>query len=387
MVINAKSIFDPQLMALFPTKPLVETLPGSADGLLSSVNLLLTTGLLGVILFSCDLARNSAWRRRIWVTMVATGACISVLGISQKFGSETILSWVWDETRRDPNNNFGMFRYRDNAAAFLNLCLPLAAGLTFMAFRNNEALWVRLLCVACVIVIALGIVANPSRLGWLMAGLILCCFGIQIVSRLWRRVDNSGTAKRIFGYGFGVLIASLVLVAFSFFGKSKGDWAGTKNLAGEPSEHSPTEIYTHMIPEAGWLGFGPGTFQVVFPRYQHSYNFGEKRAPESWTTHFWAHAHHDYLQTLIEWGYIGSGIWAVLIFGGLLVAVKRLVLTQHMESKSILFCSLLAMAAVLGQAFFDYPLQIASIQLYFSILLGICWSSSEAGELDTAFPE
>ena len=374
MVINAKSIFDPQLMALFPTKPLVEALPGSADGLLSSVNLLLTTGLLGVMLFTSDLARDPVWRRRIWTTMVVSGASMCLLGIFQKFGSEAALSWVWDESKQDPNNNFGMFRYRDSAAAFLNIILPLSAGLTFVAFRRKEKPWLRMMWLLFFLMIAVGILENASRLGWFLAGLILCCLGIQWAWLLWQRLDHRGSSKRIFSYGITLLLLCLALVAFVVLGKSNPAWAQWKNLAVDPSDRSPIEIYLNMVPDAGWLGFGPGTFQVVFPSYQHSYNFGEKQAPEFWTTHFWAHAHHDFLQTLIEWGYIGSGFWAVLIFGGFVLGLKKLIRTSDIESRSIFFCALLGLAAVLGQAFFDYPLQIASIQLYFSVLLGVCWS-------------
>ena len=131
----------------------------------------------------------------------------------------------------------------------------------------------------------------------------------------------------------------------------------------------------HMVPEAGWLGFGPGTFQVVFPGYQHSYNFGERQAPEFWTTHFWPHAHEDYLEMLIEWGYVGTALWAILIVGGIWVGLRRLRSTREFELEWLLFCSVLGITGTLVHALLDFPLQIASIQFYFCVLLGICWSA------------
>src|SRR5205823_6429800 len=52
---------------------------------------------------------------------------------------------------------------------------------------------------------------------------------------------------------------------------------------------------------AGFFGFGPGTFRVVFP----GYNIGSGHAvPGSWRF-----LHEDYLQTVQEWGWLGSSLW------------------------------------------------------------------------------
>ena len=307
MVINAKSIFDPQLMALFPTKPLVEALPGSADGLLSSVTILLTTGLLGVLLFTSDLAQSAVWRRRIWITMALAGVSMCILGIVQKIGGPPVLGWVWEESKQDVNNNFGMFRYRGNAGAFLNLCLPLVAGLAFRVFQRRQNAWARVFWLSSLLLVLEGVQLNASRLSWLIAILIMSAFGVQVAWQLWKQLDGKLSFRQVAVYALVILFALGALFSISSFGRWATSWAHFKSLAMDPSERSPVEIYVHMVPEAGWLGFGPGTFQVVFPGYQHSYNFGERQAPEFWTTHFWAHAHEDYLEMLIEWGYVGLG--------------------------------------------------------------------------------
>ena len=281
MVINAKSIFDPQLMALFPTKPLVEALPGSADGLLSSVTILLTTGLLGVLLFTSDLAQNAVWRRRIWLTMALAGVSMCIFGIVQKIGGPPVLGWVWEESKQDANNNFGMFRYRGNAGAFLNLCLPLVAGLAFRVFQRRQNGWARVFWLSSLLLVLAGVQLNASRLSWLIAILIMSAFGVQVAWHLWKQLDGKLSFRRVAVYALVILFALGALFSISSFGRWATSWAHFKSLAMDPSERSPVEIYIHMVPEAGWLGFGPGTFQVVFPGISIAITLGKGRRRNS----------------------------------------------------------------------------------------------------------
>ena len=134
-----------------------------------------------------------------------------------------------------------------------------------------------------------------------------------------------------------------------------------------------------MLPDAGVMGFGPGTFRVVFPDYQRLHDFGGRTVPEFWTTHFWPHAHQDYLQTLIEWGWLGALFWAVLVFGGVLRGARNLFQRRgDFTLRWLTLCSLLGLIGTLLHALLDFPLQIASIQLYFAVLLGFCWSGTVA---------
>ena len=72
----------------------------------------------------------------------------------------------------------------------------------------------------------------------------------------------------------------------------------------------------HSLPEAGALGFGPGTFSVVFPYFAGQ--LGDRSGD------IWLFLHNDYLQTMMEWGWIGAALWAGVLFGGMIVAVRGL---------------------------------------------------------------
>src|SRR5207245_5168675 len=117
----------------------------------------------------------------------------------------------------------------------------------------------------------------------------------------------------------------------------------------------------------------------------------------------WRFLHEDYLQTALEWGWVGSLLWAVIFFGGMANAVlclrrqtafrrgqrpdvrgqlrsaepasqrfRVLAVTQECSwrRRLILPLAVIALAGVAVHALVDFPLQIVSIQLYAATYLG-----------------
>ena len=73
---------------------------------------------------------------------------------------------------------------------------------------------------------------------------------------------------------------------------------------------------------------------------------------------------------------LGGLLWAALIGGGLLVGVVKLFQRQgEFSLRWLLLGAVLALMGVLVHATMDFPLQVASIQLYVAVLLGLCWGA------------
>jgi len=380
MVLNAHSYFDADLAALLPKASPAPGAPGSADGPASASAMFFFTGLLGVFLFCCDLSQHSVWRKRIWMTMALTGFSIAAFGILQKIGGEAVLGLIWEPGKRDPTNNFAAFRYRGNAGAYLNLIFPLMTGLSFLAFQRGDRHWRKALWATALFILVLGIQLNPSRASWFIGIILGLIMGVKILWPCGKR-QNDFNPKPVLT---GALVVALVLLAIgsiSLLGNWETSWRRFTLLGFNPSDRSPIEIYLRMIPDAGVMGFGPGTFSAVFPSYQQTYDFAGRAVPLFWKDGFFEHAHEDYLETLIEWGWLGALFWSVLIFGGIARGVMRYFQKQTPVSlRWLLSCSLLALGGTLTQALIDFPLQIASIQLYVVVLLGICRGTSSARE-------
>jgi hypothetical protein len=90
--------------------------------------------------------------------------------------------------------------------------------------------------------------------------------------------------------------------------------------------------------------------------------------------------HEDYFQTLLEWGWLGSSLWCLLLFGGIAVGIfsynkvaRRGWTPRRRVMQPLVIIALIGVAL---HALVDFPLQIESIQLYVATYLGLCWGSS-----------
>jgi O-antigen ligase len=130
--------------------------------------------------------------------------------------------------------------------------------------------------------------------------------------------------------------------------------------------------YVEALPDVGPVGLGPGLFQLAFP-YQTSplgnINVGLRE-----------YAHEDYLQTVLEWGWLGTLWWFLLVAGGLFRAIKSYSQRSLFASKTerhLILAGILGIIATLAEALIDFPLQIASLRLFFLVLLALCWASPQ----------
>ena len=388
MAINAKSVFNPDLLVFIPRAASLYSHFGSVDGKLSIATMIEMTALLGALLFTVDLAGRSVWRQRVLCAMALTGLSIALFGIVQKIGGTHILSWTWEPEKLDIENNFALFRYRGNAGAYLNLILPLVIGFTFHAFRKGKGQWARAFWPSALVIVAAGIQLNPSRASWMIAALLTLSV---VLLRCLRRFDSQEFGSRAFWKSAAFAAGGTASVALiCSLGQWQTGWNRLTEAGLNPRDRSPTEIYLAMVPDAGILGFGPGTFRAAFPSYQVSYDFGNRKVPQFWKTDSWLQAHNDYLQCLIEWGYLGGLMWTVVIAGGLWRASAAVRTANQGKSNEegageampssrkrsdtlMLGCAIVAISGVLVHALVDFPLQIMSIQFYAVVLLGICW--------------
>lgn len=366
MILNARSFFDPNLFEYVPRSGLWSLAPGVVDRADSIPIMIRITGLLGITCFVSDLVQRPEWRTRVWWTIGLTGASIALYGLALRVSGAVMVNQRCEVIDRF----FAGYRYSANAGAYLNLVLPTIAGLAIVAFGKRGSDLQRALWAPCLLICLAGAVAAASKAAIVITALLILVFAIRhtIVSFKQRQILPSALALVV---GLLAVTALALGVAGIGWGAAMEKWTADGISQSWDARWLCYDVCTHMLGDAGAWGFGPGTFRNSFPDYTGY--LGNR------ITGIWQFAHQDYLQTLIEWGWIGASVWAVLFFGGMAHLWRKYLKEKRALSaadRMLLFASFLALLGVAAHALVDFPLQIASLQLYAATYVGIAWSSS-----------
>ena len=372
MSLNAKSIYDSEFAFFVLLRNFAPALAGSVDYAISAAWIIRGALLLGAMLFISDLSQSSRWLLRLWYAIGLGGGSIAFLGLLQKATGAQMIFW-----QPPPPPQFGVttffatYFYHGNAGAFLNLVWPLSAGLVIRAFTSRSQPGMRALWTIVFIVTVAGVLANTSRMAQLVALLLLVVIALHFGPALLRRLSGAQKSVAIVG-ALAIVLALVALAQATHLEQPLNRWQSVGERIPVDARWQASRVALSIVPDAGFLGFGPGTFRVVFP----SYNIGSgHQVPGTWRF-----LHEDYVQTVLEWGWLGSGLWALLFFGGIAVGIrsyKRYAKRGWMPRRRVL--QPLAMVALAGtalHALVDFPFQIESIQLFVATYLGLCWGSS-----------
>ena len=365
MTWNASRRFIPFSGIFVDTPQRLPGWPGFWDAALTGPPVLLMTGLLGALWVTCDLAANRQWRQRIWGTLAATGLSMMVLGVAQRFTDAPGI--FWSPYRYVGETFFATFRYHANAGAYINLVLPFIVALAVRAFYRDGAEKSRVFWTLAAFVTAACGFINTSRAANLVCALLLLGLTAWIAAARLRTLRT----RRILAFTSIVLglIAAASLLALSFgIDRTVGRWE--RSGWWDQERFLNYELLTSdFIPAAGWWGYGPGTFEPVF---------NPARQMVGKTAGVWAQAHSDILQTPVDYGWAGAGAWTLLIGGALVVAAfgARRRGRRPDESEILSMACAFALAGVSLHAFVDFPLQIASLQVYTMIIAGLAWGAT-----------
>jgi diacylglycerol kinase (ATP) len=336
--------------------------PGSVDQDLSVGMALRVTTLMGVVGMVMDLARHRKWRQRLWWTLGLTGASIVALGLVQVVSGAPGTFWRLD---LDAPTFFATFPYHANAGAFLNVVWPVMAGLLMVAIREQAPPWERALWTLSLVGCLCGLFVNTSRgSGFVAVLLVVLWLAWLLLSptrwrwTAWNRPALLGRALAVVG------LATLIAMGIGV-DRTLERWRGLEDELHEGNARWQASVTSlRIVGDAGVIGFGPGTFVRVYPLYLSD----PRRHLE--------HAHNDYLQTLIEWGFLGAAAWALVFFGGPIRAGwcwARERGPKRTRDRILAFAGFSALLGLALHALVDYPLQIASIQLYAVVIVGLFW--------------
>jgi O-antigen ligase len=334
---------------------------------------------VAVFWMALQLCRDAKRANALLFSLAVTGFVYSAYGVlSLAIAPETNL---WFKKEAYVGFVTATFVNRNSFASFAGVTLLAAIGVTLRLFRREidrgVTGWRRILSkaieatgkrgmflLAMVFTIVVALLLSGSR-----AGITSTALGIFVLTTL---VIARAERQRVGQIGTILTACAVILAAFLGYGDLFVGRLDTVNLdaAGRQAAYA---IVVASIRDAPLLGFGYGTFQDVFPMY---------RDGSVGLAGVWDKAHNTYLELFQGLGVVFGTAFLTGI--GLLIwrCVQASILRRQTSTVPIVAASASVLLGV--HAFVDFSLQIQSITLIWSALLGagVAQSWSSRKELD-----
>jgi len=366
---NPSHHFDSELGSLVKAGSPINWLPSSADPDSTLPELRHIGAMLIALLVLTALFNDNSRRWQLLSVMALCGAGVAIAGITQKLIDAPSLLWVDKAYHEHQKTFFAAFRYHGHAAAFLNLCWPAALALLVRAMAKPRNQLRRVLWAVTLLLIFAALLFNTSKYGHLSVAPALLAAGClfrHYYSRSTSRVAFTRKTAAILLLATTATLISLWPVAARSINNWGWEIENHGSLGGRFAVYS---VCIDMIQSAGVFGSGAGTFHRLIPYYAV--------ANSAHISGVWIHAHQDYLQTIIEWGWVGTTAWLGLI---------AIAFSRHLriwrpdrdKKRSLLTLSiavsLLALLFLAVHALIDFPVRIGAVQIYAVVYLAVLWS-------------
>ncbi len=256
--------------------------------------------------------------RAILFLLAGNAVVLAVLGTFQKLiGS----SGLWFGLVASPNEHFfATFIYHNHWGAFTLLNTAVCVALLFHYHRRggHRDIWHSpvLLGAVATLLLALSVPLSSSRSCTVVVGLLLAGALVHFLLRVvrHRRQHHESAALPVAGI---VFCAVLAMAVTGYLGRgviaqrAQLTVEQVSRLSAEGTLTSRLVLYRdtwRMAAQKPWFGWGLESYAHVFRI------FNTQRATESWVwIPFYAEAHNDWLQSLAEVGFVGTGLLALLV--------------------------------------------------------------------------
>lgn len=357
-------------------------LPGGADRAEAWDRLSYLLPCLGLVWGTRRLVSSYPWVIK-WIAKAIfwTGTAVALLGLVQRWTAAEGIFWSESLSFKDRTLFFGTYRSPGIASAYLNITLALGLSLILTWKRRGEKsgwqIAKRLAHATSLIVIFCGVMEAGSKAGMvfgLLTVLLWVLLNARSISKGLRNLATMLPGGSTLERNIIVVVFSMIIVlsGLSFSNTVMERWqdaheSGYSTLD-ERAKTNALQFKMMNDPEWGALGFGVGSFYPLFHYFDKANGDVIKGTM--------VYAHNDHLQTLVEWGWFGGALFVFIIGGGGLLLVLGIYVdrTRYARKDVILMrgCTI-ALLVLLLHATVDFPFQIESIAVTFSVLLGVAW--------------
>jgi O-antigen ligase len=289
-----------------------------------------------------------------WFT--AYGAVVAAFAVVQGLAPNGKLYWIWP--LEQGGSIYGPYVNRNHYAGLMEMLTPFPLVLAATRFTDGK----RKLAVAGIAALMAGsIFLSGSRGGMAAFVAQMVVLGVLLV----RKREGSWKQPLMLGAFLAVVIVFLVWIGgneltqrlISIHSEAREEINGGVRL-------SIDRDCLRMLVKRPLLGWGLGTFPIVYPEFRSFY-----------TNFFVNQAHNDYLQLLVETGLAGFSIavwFLVLVFRR---AAGKLKNWTSNASGALTVAALLGCVGILVHSFLDFNLQIPANAALFYVLCAIAASA------------
>ena len=305
-----------------------------------------------------QLLRRTAQVKVLAWLITAYGFAVAVFGIIQSLSSTDKLYWI-----RTPELGgwiYGSYVSHNHYAGLMEMLFPVALVIALNRAVHRNWRWVPAFAA---VLMASTIFLSGSRGGMIAFLAQMLILGTVLA---WDK-DRRSTWMVFFVL---LIIAALI------------SWVGGQALANRISSiraktHSDVEADVRlqidsdglrMFARKPLLGWGLGTFPVVYPQFRSFYS-----------DKFTNHAHNDHLQLLIETGLLGYAAALWFMFTLYRAALKKLNGWHSDLNGAVALAALIGCTGILVHSFLDSNLQVPANAALFYTLAAIATANTQFG--------
>ncbi len=303
------------------------------------------------------LVRELGWRfaERPWVPLIP----LMVLGLMEGVVGMAQVSASWPNGLAD-----GTFTNRDHFSGMLEMLLPLAVMFGWAILRSDKekfdqrvrpALEVFVVWATAALFL-LAIIYSLSRMGFFVA---LCTLFVIAALSFGPHLPS----KNLQTGGLTILaLGALALFIFLPPDQLLGRFA-EMSASGKISADTRLSLWQEtllVINDFRWFGCGLGGFEPTFLKYQSAVN--------GYRVEF---AHNDYLQHLVEMGFIGFGILMTAVVGVLMPVFKGIMKSEDENRRLLLIGCAGSFLAIGLHSLVDFNLYIPANGMILAWIAGV----------------
>ena len=335
--------------------------------------------LLGAIVSS--LLRSPRATRILWGILALNGFALAAVGAFFHFAGTERLLGLMDGP--EPTYFFATFFYKNHWAAFGTLSSACALALSLQSARaalagDPAARGPTLLFGGAGLLTAVTLPLPGSRAGLLMGAANILVF-LGLLSAMAWRARGRGRPVRLWGVTIGALLAGGILAfgAAAYAPRATADLSRTQQQLSATMDRATLDVRLQVSRDTWrmacarpWFGWGPGSYEIVFPIFQGHY----LRRPDGRAEARFEFAHNDWLQLLAETGLVGAGF---LVIPAAMVALRRWRRAGRAGRFGLFGCALVA-----AHAWIDFPFHNPAVLMLWVVLLTSAARLDEGPELE-----